>query len=198
MKFPRRRALAAVLLVQGWLGACTVIGSGPQVITLDEADLAAWIGRSFPVERRLLEWIDVRAERPLLTLDPGHNLLVFDASVIARERLMASSWRGRIVFESGLRWDQVAQAVRLDHVRVRSLDFGDGAAPTAPHVTAGEPGAEALARRLRAVLAEQWLDGQVIWRLDAERKSRLDRLGLAPGAVTVTARGVEITLVRAS
>lgn len=194
MNSRRRRALAAAWSALGVLGGCALIGSGPTVVTLDEAELTALIGRTFPLEGRLFELFEARAEKPQVALDPGHNRLVIDAAFAASERLTATSWRGRLVFDSALRWDEAASAVRLDHVRVRALDFGAAAGTAA---RAGAPGAEAIAQRLRAVLAEQLLAGQVVWRLDAERRTRLDRLGLKPGAVTVTARGVEITLVPA-
>ena len=45
-------------------------------------------------------------------------------------------------------------------------------------------------------LAEKVLEDLAIYRLGAESSTRLREAGLTPGAVTVTARGVEITLQR--
>ena len=49
---------------------------------------------------------------------------------------------------------------------------------------------------LGPALAEKVLDDLVIYRLGVEPQARLREAGLTPGAVTVTARGVEITLQR--
>jgi hypothetical protein len=64
---------------------------------------------------------------------------------------------------------------------------GDGAAPR---------DAAAAPSRLGPALAEKVLEDLLIYRLGAEPAARLRAAGLAPGAVTVTARGVEITLQR--
>ena len=63
-------------------------------------------------------------------------------------------------------------------------------ADPAPRASAGAP------PRLGQALAEKVLDDLVIYRLGAEPLARLREAGLVPGAVTVTARGVEITLQR--
>jgi hypothetical protein len=47
-------------------------------------------------------------------------------------------------------------------------------------------------------LAEKLLEDLVIYRLPADKLEQLRRLGVAPGAVSVTSRGVEITLVAAT
>lgn len=50
--------------------------------------------------------------------------------------------------------------------------------------------------RLGSVLAERVLDDLVIYRVPADRLASLRQLGLQPGAVTITSRGLEITLAR--
>ena len=54
------------------------------------------------------------------------------------------------------------------------------------------PGSQA--ERLGAVLAERVLEDFTVYRVPAERAAQLLRAGVAPGAVTVTPRGVEVTL----
>jgi hypothetical protein len=87
--------------------------------------------------------------------------------------------------------------LRLTQVRVQQVGFELGAAPAA----AGN-GANPLApptgsqQRLAHALAERVLEDLVLYRLSAERQASLRQLGLQPGAVTVTARGVEVTLAR--
>ena len=44
------------------------------------------------------------------------------------------------------------------------------------------------------ILAERALEDLAVYRLSADRQATLRQWGVQPGAVTVTARGVEITL----
>jgi len=46
------------------------------------------------------------------------------------------------------------------------------------------------------LLAERLLEGLLVYRIGNQRLAQLHQLGLQPGAVTVTARGLEITLAR--
>jgi len=103
--------------------------------------------------------------------------------------------------------------LRLTQVRVQQLWFEVGAGPStppaglppglqfgtpaAPPAGAGAPRVAGHAPlRLGAALVEKVLEDLAIYRLGAEPSSRLREAGLTPGAVTVTARGVEITLQR--
>ena len=61
---------------------------------------------------------------------------------------------------------------------------------------AGPPGPPSTSTRLGNALAERVLDDLVIYRVPADRLASLRQLGLQPGAVTITARGLEITLAR--
>lgn len=204
-------ALAA-LAAFGGLGGCAGFG-GPTVITLTEADLQRLLARAFPLNRRLLEVLQVELPAPTLALQPERNRLglVFLAQV--QDRLTQRPLRGELGFDTALRFEPRDASVRLTQVRVHRLRRLPE--PTAPGVTAAggtptaaAPGpaaaggvgaasaAEGLVASLGAAVAERMLEDLAVYRLPAERQAELRRLGLAPGAVTVTARGVEITLAR--
>lgn len=203
-----RRLAAAPLValpVAAGLGACAGLG-GPTVITFGEAELAALLARTFPLQRRLLDLLDLQFEQPRLRLQPERNRLALALAVQLRERLRGSAARGRLAFDSALRWEPRDASVRLVQVRVQELVFDGGAgspvaaagsaapapAPAAVGaVSAGGPG-------LAAAIAERVLEDLPLHHLGAERLAALRRWGLQPGAVAVTARGVELTLVRAS
>jgi len=185
----RRRAALVLALIAAaalpGLQACATLG-GPRVITLELNDLVRGLERRFPLERRLLEVLDVTVARPDLRLLPERNRLALALDVAARDRLFGGAWRGRLALDSALRWEAADQSVRLLQVRV--AEFTLDAAASAGGNRASQ------AERLAAVLTERVLEDLSLWRASPEQLQSLQRVGLAPSAVTVTARGVEVTL----
>ena len=205
-------------LLTGLLAGCVGLG-GPTVITLSEAEIAALIQRSFPLTRRVLEVFDVQLQAPHLRLLPAQNRLAVDLTVSTQDRLFGRTARGQLQFDSALRYDARDATVRLTQVRVQqvNLSAGSAAAGTVPPLAAKPasplspdlpldpaplPGALGPSSplgpsgRLGNVLAERVLDDLVIYRVPADRLASLRQLGLQPGAVTITSRGLEITLAR--
>lgn len=179
------------------LAGCASPGA-PRVITLSEAELSALVGRAFPVNQRVLELLDVQLTAPQLRLLPERNRLAVDLSLSSRERLRGTEVRGRLVFDSALRYEPQDASVRLTQVRVQQVQL-DGAGLAA--VSPAAPGGDRLGgsgQRLAQVLAERALEGLAVYRIAAERQATLRQWGLQPGAVTVTARGLEITLAALS
>jgi len=173
--------LAATPLAAGLAGCGGLLG--PQVITLGEAELVALMGRSFPQTRRVLEVLEVELSTPQLRLIPDRNRLAVVLNIRTRERLLGGAGRGQISFDSALRYEPQDASLRLTQVRVQQIGF--------------EGGAASGLQRLGIALAEAVLEDLTLYRLSAERQASLRQVGLQPGAVTVTSRGVEITLARA-
>ncbi len=206
--------LTAAAAPLGLLVACSAL-TGPTVITLTEAELAALIARSFPITRRVLEVIDVQMLAPRLRLLPAQNRLSVDLTVASQERIFGKTGRGQLVFDSALRFEPRDATVRLTQVRVQQLNLDTGGAlpaapgapatavvPAAPPAQSGAAAASPAgptgsATRLGTALAERALEDLSIYRVPADRLASLRQLGLQPGAVTITARGLEITLARA-
>jgi hypothetical protein len=189
---PAATAAAGLALLPG-CGALI----GPKVITFSEAELVALIGRSFPVTRRVLDVLEVELSAPQLHLLPVRNRLAVALSLRTRERILGSTGRGELAFDSALRFEPQDASLRLTQVRVQQVGFELGATP-APAGSGANPLAPATGsqQRLAHALAERVLEDLVLYRLSAERQASLRQLGLQPGAVTVTARGVEVTLAR--
>ncbi|OGB05662.1 MAG: hypothetical protein A3E25_14585 [Burkholderiales bacterium RIFCSPHIGHO2_12_FULL_69_20] len=189
-------ALASPILVTGLMGlpGCAGLGN-PSVITLGEAELAALVARAFPLNRRVLEVLDLQLSAPRLRLQPDFNRVSVALTLRAHERLRGGNGRGRLVFDSALRYEPQDASVRLTQVRVQQVDFmpGSSAGPAsaALDVLTAQPGP---AYRIGRALAELALEDLAIYRLSADRQASLRQRGLQPGAVMVTARGVEITL----
>lgn len=188
------RRIAALFLLVGLAGCAQI--SLPSKVTLSEAELQRLLTAKFPVEQRLLEFFEVRATSPQLRLQPDRDRLAAELDLLARERILATQYKGRLNFESSLRWDGAENAVRLDQVRV--LDFALDSAPQAPGgmQTAG-PLAQtrrSTAERVAAALAERVLEGMVLYRLPADKLAQLNQAGVQPGKLTIARSGLEITL----
>ena len=197
----------------GALGACAGLG-GPTVITLSETDLLGLMNRAFPMQRRVLEVLDVQLSAPRLRLLPERNRMAVDLVLRTQERLLGAAALGQLAFDGALRYEPQEASVRLTQVRVQQLSFaGTQALPVGSAGTMGAVGSTGAVgslgsaatpsapvppylQRLSTALAERALEDLAIYRVSAERQVSLRQLGLEPGAVTVTSRGVEITLAR--
>jgi hypothetical protein len=152
------------------------------VVRLDEADLQRLARERFPRQQRLFEVLDVTFEPPTLKLLAASNRIGTQLAFTARERVLGLEWSGELDADAALRWDAKAQAALLSQVRVQGLKLGRG-------------GPAPLTDRFSRYVAEQMLEGMAVWRPNGEQAERLRKHGLVPSAVTVTSRGVEITLV---
>jgi hypothetical protein len=162
---------------------CT--NGSPNVVRLDEAELQALVAKGFPRQQRLLEVFDASFQAPQVRLLAAQNRLAAKVPFELRDRLLGSDWRGEIDADGLLRWNAADQTIRLTQVQVQGLKLASGGA------------AQRLVERIGPLVAEKLLDDLVVWRLQGEMAERLRRHGRVPSAVTVTARGVEITLVPA-
>ena len=183
MRFPTTRrslaALAAASLAAAFLPACVTV---PRTVTLSEADISRALDRRMPVQRRLLEVFDVTLSSPHVTLLPDTNRLGTEFDLGVGDRLGGRNWRTRLGLDYGLRYDESDQAIHLSQVRVRRLNVEVDAVSTGP------------TERLAAIAAEQLLEGVPIYRFKPQDLKTAQGLGVKPGAITVTPRGVEITL----
>lgn len=176
---------------RGWLLRTTLVlaGSGcalwepPSRLVLSAADLEAAVARRFPVDRRLLDVLDVTVASPRLQLLPDRNRVATRWQVSTRDRVYRSQWRGSLALDSALRYDAGDHSIRLHEVRVSEFRMED------------DQGAAALGsrgERVAALLAEHLLEGLSVYQVPAERLARLQRAGVQPAGVTITAHGVEV------
>jgi hypothetical protein len=178
----RRAAIAAAALVA--LTGCASL-MPPDRVTISEADMTAALARSFPLQRQMLEVLDVKVTSPRLSLLPDTNRIGAQLEISALDRLFGQSLQGRIAFETGLRFEPSDQSLRMTRVRVIDLHFDEAGVKTSRNPAA---------RKLGASLAELVLEDFALHRLRPDQVQRLAQAGLRPGEVTVTPRGVEIRL----
>jgi hypothetical protein len=171
----------SVLCVVG-AGCATVLG--PRTITLTEADVSRQIAKLYPLERKLLGELTVRVEAPRVKLLSTSNRIATELDFSGSLDRSGKASRGTIALDYALRFDEAAQAVRMTQVRVGRVQIdtlGDRPKP--------------VVEKFGALLAEQLLNEAVIYRFKPEDLRTSEGKGYKPGAVTVTSRGVEITLV---
>lgn len=177
-RIARRTVLAAT--------AATVLGCAvlepPNSVTLGEPELQKLVDKSFPVDRRLLDVLDVSVSTPKVQLLADRNRIGTELTISTRDRLFGGSWQGRLQLDSALRWEASDQTVRLVRVQVHEFRLDGGGSM-----------ARSQAERLGAVLAEKVLEDSVLYRLPPERAAALQRQGVVPASLAVTRRGLEIT-----
>lgn len=185
---PRRSragAAAALLLATllSLLGACAA-ALGPRTITLSEAELTQRLAERFPQDRRLLELLDLRLGTPRVTLLPQLNRVAVEMDFDLSERVTQRSFALQVALDAALRVDESAGAVTLADVRLQRLG------------TAGLPDVlTPTVLRLGTPLVELALEGTPVHRFTPEQLGKAASRGWRPGPITVTPRGVELTLL---
>jgi hypothetical protein len=182
MKLLQAVQRAAWLMLALWLAGCATLG-GPRTITFTESDLARLLEERGPFQRRLLEVLDVRVNTPSVKLLPESNRIATEMEVSTTERISRQTYKGRIAVDYALRYDEAAQAVRLTQVHVTHFHIDNLPAPQ-----------QSAINRLGRLIAETLLEDLALYRFKASDLKNAEGKGYRPSAVTVTSRGVEITL----
>lgn len=176
----RRHLLFA--LSAGLLAGCGSLGL-PRSLVITEAQLQDKLAGQFPQQRRVLSLLDLTIRQPALRLLPEQGRVAARLTVDATERITRKAASGTLDADSALRFEPADMSLRLAQVRVASFDLADagGAWPQA-------------VRQAAAVVAEQLLEDQAVWRASSSQAERLRQAGVQAVAVQVTARGIELTL----
>jgi hypothetical protein len=174
-------AMAAAALTAA-LTACAGLGT-PSTLRFDEEELNRQLARQFPLERRVLEVIDVELAHPRLALLPERDRLSTEFDLTADDRLFGGHAAAHLRLDYALRYEPSDHSLRLKDVRIQDLALAPDASPL-----------HGQARRLGGLAAERLLENLPIWRMKPEQVARLDALGIEPRAITVTPRGVEVAL----
>jgi hypothetical protein len=176
--------IAALSVFVGLAAGCAGL-SGPRTITFTEAELVRLLERNTPVDKRLLEVLDVHVSAPRVRLLPETNRLATELDVKTTERVSGRSYGGRIGLDYALRYDEATQAIRLTQVRVNKFELDGVPSPTMRGFS-----------KLGALIAESMLDEMMLYRFTPSDLKSAEGYGYKPGAVTVTSRGIEVTLAR--
>ena len=188
MNISRRAALrAAALAAIAGLGGCATV-LGPRRLVYSEAELSALLAKRFPVDRRLLEWLDVEIGHPSVRLLAAQNRLELGFGVALRDRLFTTRLQGRLQLSTALAVQPEDRSLRLRQVQVHdwSVDGLDDA---------GRWPSRLQGQRLGALLGERLLEGLNLYTFNDSDWQRLADAGYAPPQVSITPQGVEILAV---
>jgi hypothetical protein len=178
---PQRRAL---LLLPSLLVGVSACATSPRTLTFSQADLTRWAQTRFPMDRRMLEVLDMTLSNPQFSLRPESNRLAAVLDLSGKDRLFGRSFKGQLAFDGSLLFDASEQAVRLVDVKVSQLNLE------------GLPSAvQSAAQGLGPLLVQQSFERQPLYRFKAEDLQRAAAAGLKPGALQITGRGIELSLV---
>ncbi|MCR5865287.1 DUF1439 domain-containing protein [Aquincola sp. J276] len=178
------RTVAALMAAGALAGlaGCGTLGL-PDRIVITEAQLQERLVSDFPQQRRVLSLVDFTLQQPVLRLLPAQNRVAVQWPLQATERLTRKAAAGLLDADSMLRFDAGDMTLRLAQVRVASLQLADAGGPWPQPV-----------QQAAAVVAEQLLEGQMVWRASTRQAERLRQAGVQQVDVRITEAGIELAL----
>ena len=180
-----RATLAAGALCAGVLGLLSGCASllGTHDVDISESQLTLLLARQFPMDRKVLEVIDLNITNPVLTLMPQANRIGTELDVTALDRLFGSTAMGHVKLDYGLRFQPADHTIRMTQVRVRELTLSSGSSNL--HGTA---------QRIGGLVAENALENLVLYRMKPAQADEMDRLDLVASPITVSSQGLHMTV----
>jgi len=164
------------------LSGCTSL-LGTHDIDISESQLTLLLARQFPMERKVMEVIDLDITNPQLELMPQANRIGTELDVTALDRLFGSSAMGHVKLDYGLRFQPSDHTIRMTQVRVRDLTL-----------SSGSNNLRGAAQRIGGLVAENALENMVLYRMKPAQADEMDRLNLVASPITVTAQGLHMSV----
>ncbi len=164
-----------------WISACSQ--AVPTKINIPQAQLEQGLAEHFPKQFPVAGLLQFDMQQPQLLLLPVSNQLQTTLSVQLSGPALRQSLSGQMQVRFGLYYEPRDRSVRAQRVEVLSLMLPDAPAAMADMVqTYG----------LR--LAQQALQGFPLYTVKPEDLELADSLGLQPGAITVTDKGLTVAI----
>ena len=173
---------AGVLALMALMSGCAAL-IGTHDVDISESQLALLLARQFPMERKVLEVVELDITNPQITLIPEGNRVGTELDVSALDRLFGSSAMGHVKLDYGLRFQASDHTIRMTQVRVRELTL-----------SSGSNNLRGAAQRLGGLVAENALEDLVLYRMKPAQADEMDRLDLVASPITVTAQGLHMTV----
>ena len=180
-----RRAFGVAAIAGAALVLLGCTGLGPHTVELSQARLQELVARHFPVDKRLLDVIDLTLDSPRIGLQPEANRISVELALRAGGgSVIQSRLSGSLLVSEGLRFEASDNTIRLVDVQVERF------------VIDGLPASwQRQLDRVGKPLARGLLEDQVLYALRPKDVAALEGRGLKPGDLRVTANGLEITLL---
>ena len=148
--------------------------------------LLSMLGERFPRRFALAGIASLELRAPALALLPESNRLRARIPADLSGALLPVPKEGVMEVAFGLRYEAADRSLRAHDIALQSLE-----------ITGLDPSSAALLRAWAPRLAGQALGEVVLHRLEPKDLVLLDGLGLQPGAITVTERGLAVAFERA-
>ena len=152
--------------------------------TVSFQQLQEAVAQRFPMRYPVGGLLDLTLQAPRLRLLPEQNRLGTEMVVEAAGPALPRSSTGTFDVDFALRYEGSDQSIRAHQLRVNTLRLSGLA-----------PGPSALLQAYGPAMAEQTLKEVVLHRLKPQDLALADGLGLEPGTITVTAKGLVIGFV---
>ena len=184
----RRRFLSTAtggLLALG--GAALLVGRGAQAqpsYTVPLAQLQELVAQKFPRSVPVQGLLDLTVQAPRLRLLPEVNRLGAAMAVDAAGPALRRSHAGMFDVEFALRYEASDRTLRAHQLQLGRLEF-----PTL------RPAVTEILNAYGPLLAEQSLREVTLHQLRPQDTAVFDGLGLQPGPITVTAKGLTVAFV---
>lgn len=176
-----RAGMVATSLALGLLQAA----QAQPAYTVSAEQLHDMLAQKFPRTVPLAGLLDLTLQAPRLRLLPAVNRLGATMDVQAAGPALRRSHPGSFDVEFALRYEASDRTLRAHQLRLGRLEL------------AGlKPSATELLNAYAPVLAEQSLREVVLHQLRPQDTALLDGLGMEPGPITVTEKGLSVAFVR--
>ncbi|MDP2819272.1 MAG: DUF1439 domain-containing protein [Polaromonas sp.] len=152
--------------------------------TVTSAQLQQAVAEKFPMRYPVGGLLELTLQPPRLRLLPEQNRLGTVMVVDAAGPALSRSGTGNFDVDFALRYEASDQSIRAHKLKVNTLSL-----------SGLPPGPAALLQAYGPSLAEQSLLEVVLHKLQPKDLMLADGLGMEPGAITVTARGLVIGFV---
>lgn len=152
--------------------------------TVSLAQMQAMVAPKFPRTVPVQGLIELTLQAPTLRLLPAVNRVGAILVVSAAGPALRRSHAGTFDVEFALRYEASDRSLRAHQIQLGRMEF-----PTL------RPTVSELLNAYSPVLAEQVLQEVTLHQLQAQDMALFDGLGLQPGPITVTAKGLQVAFV---
>lgn len=183
----RRVVLTSFLWMAISTSGCSALARpvGQPSFTLSAEQLQQAVTKRFPQRFPVAGLVDLLVEAPRLRLLPETNRLGVEMAVRAGGPMLKRSYSGAFDLDFGLRYEASDQSIRAHQLHVNSLRFDDL-----------QPRQAELLNTYGPALANQALQEIVLHQLRPQDLAVPQSMGLEPGSISVTAKGLVIGFVR--
>ena len=157
--------------------------AGARSISISQAQLQQAVAAKFPLARSWQGMVVIQLQKPSVQLLAQSNSLRAAFDIWVTEKLMGNEYPGQMALDFGLAFHDADASIRLHNVRVQQLQMQG--VPTAY-----QPVFQTYAPRL----AEQVLQGLLVYELPASQRMLLQGLGYTVERMEVQEQGLRIVL----